>query len=460
MKRGDLSPTRTHKVPLTAVSSGARLADLFPLPLAIFIPMRVIRWLIRRWWITVSVAAYVYLGWQYTALTLLVLVAAVYGWLWMANRRHGPMAILRASKHLLRARLAWKTACENAELNLGPKRPKLGSLFNPPKIADKCGNSLTFIINLARVHLTVKDLEDVRDYVAASLNARRTRVIRLTPGVASLTLEWEKNVHKSVVANPTNQINATQLPRVELDQDVLLELDTSLLVVGESGSGKSNLTWFILNSLNLNSVPHRDYVLDPKKVELADLVHGRYTRAYADTPTECEAVIEKFHADMMTVFTRMKADGIRRIEISDKNPLHILIADELLLLRIAQAGVDSPLGEILSAGRAAGFIVLANSQLGQVDAISRLRDLFPQRVCMATKSSDLTNAVLGPRAEERGARCTEITEKGVGYIFTDHHGSFQRFKPPFIDDAGIRKVAEGIIWKAKKATGSKIQFRK
>jgi S-DNA-T family DNA segregation ATPase FtsK/SpoIIIE len=270
--------------------------------------------------------------------------------------------------------------------------------------------------------------------------------MRLTPGIANFTLEWERDLQRSVVANPKNQITSTQLPRVELDQDVLLELDTSVLVVGESGSGKSNLTWYLLNALNINGVAHRDYICDPKKVELAELMAGRYTKAYADSAEDSDKVIEKFHKDMLATFERMKSSGVRRITISDENPLHLLIIDELLLLRIARQGVDGPMGEILSAGRAAGYIVVANSQLGQVDAISRLRDLFPQRVCMATKSSDLTNAVLGPKAEERGARCTEITEKGVGYVYTDFSGAFQRFKPPFVDDEGIRAVAAGIPW--------------
>jgi S-DNA-T family DNA segregation ATPase FtsK/SpoIIIE len=257
------------------------------------------------------------------------------------------------------------------------------------------------------------------------------------------------------VANPTNAINTTQLPRAELDQDVLLELDTSILVVGESGTGKSNLTWDILNELNKNEISYRLFVIDPKKVELAELVDSPHTVAYSDTPSTIDAVIEKFYDAMMDTFERkMKPYGIRRVEISPDNPLGILLIDELLLCKQANKGIDTHLGEILSAGRAAGYIVIANSQLGQVDALSRLRDLFPQRVCMAVKSGDLTNAVLGPNAENRGARCTEITEKGVGYIFTDFTGGFQRFKLPFIAD--VRKVAMGGVYEEPKRQGPSI----
>lgn len=447
--RGDLSPTRTHKVPLTAPSSGAKLLDLIELPLPVFIGWRTLRFFIKRWWITLILAAFLYFPWWFAIVSIAIYPTMLFMFMWYHNTGHRVGAVYRATLHYARARIGWRTACESAEINLGHHRPHLGSLRYPPKIANKNGTALTFRINMKRVGLRVNDLEENRDYVAASLGARRTRVIRLTPGIATLTLEWEKNLEHSIVANPSNQINTTQLPRIELDQDVMVELDTSILVVGESGSGKSNLTWNILNALNENNVPHRDYVLDPKKVELAELMDGRYTVQYADNQDDFQRVIEQFHKDMLATFARMKRDGIRRIQLSDENPLNILIIDEMLLLRAAKDGIDGPLGEILSAGRAAGYIVIANSQLGQVDAISRLRDLFPQRVCMAVKSDDLVNAVLGPKAFEKGARCTEITEKGVGYIYTEFAGAFQRFKPPYVDDRGIKEIAMGQVWHPK-----------
>lgn len=418
--------------------------DLFPLPLWIFIPIRMVAWAARHWYISICVLALYFLDWEWFVPAVASLPVALFGYVWYHNRRHTSTAIARAALQLLRTRLAWGRACEAAELTDGPRRPRLTAPGRPVKIANAAGTALEFTINLARVGLTVKQLEDNRDFIAATLNARRTRVNRITPGIAKFTIEWEKKPLKSAIANPRDQINATQLPRVELDQDVLLELDTSLLVVGESGAGKSNITWTVLNELNKHGIPHRDYVIDPKKVELADLAEGPYTVRYSDSPSTADALIEVFYDDMMAAFERMKRDGVRKILIGADNPLRILIIDEMLLCKQAKQGIDSHLGEVLSAGRAAGFIVIGNSQLGQVDAISRLRDLFPQRICMAVKSADLTNAVLGPNAEQRGARCTEITEKGTGYIYTDHAGAFQRFRPDFIDN--VAQVARGDVW--------------
>lgn len=436
---------RMTNIPLTAVGSGARVMDLFPLPMWLFVVCRTIWWTTKHWWVVLCTVLLWFSPWQYFAIAFTALPLVIYTWVYWYNRKRHPLSVARAAAHLARTRLMWARACEAAELNNGPRRPRLTSLLRPPRIANERGSAIEFTLNLARVGLTVKDLEDNKDYIAAALDARRSRVHRLTPGIARLTLEWEKRLRRSAVANPLNQINTTQLPRVELDQDVQLELDTSLLVVGESGSGKSNLTWHMINELNKYAIPYRLYVIDPKKVELAELVDSPYTVSYSDTPSTIDGVIEKFYDAMMNTFEKkMKPYGIRRIEISRENPLNILIIDELLLCKAARQGVDGHLGEILSAGRAAGYICIADSQLGQVDALSRLRDLFPQRVCMAVKSGDLTNAVLGPNAEARGARCTEITERGVGYVYTDFTGSFQRFKPPFIED--VKPVAAGGVW--------------
>jgi hypothetical protein len=442
---------RTYSVPLTALGSGARVMDLFPIPIWLFVPFRITKWCFRHWWLFGTVIAYLFLDWRLALAILLSFPLWIFGYLYLHNRHHTPSAVARAAFRLARTRLAWARACEAAELNDGRRRPRLVGWKRHPRIANEHGSALEFTLNLARIGKTVKHLEDSKDYIAASLSARRSRVNRLTPGVGRLTIEWERKAHRSAVANPANQIVTSQLPKLELDQDVFIELDTSLLVVGESGAGKSNLTWYMLNELNKLGVPYRLYVIDPKKVELADLVDSPYTVAYADTSAGADQVIDKFNADMMRTFERMKALGIRYYTIGPEFPLNLLIIDELLLCKAARQGIDGPMGEVLSSGRAAGYICVANSQLGQVDAISRLRDLFPQRVCMANKSPDLTNATLGPHAEQRGARCSEITEKGVGYVHTDFTNNFQRFKPPYVDD--VRTVALGGVWEPTQFTG-------
>jgi len=436
-------PSRTVHVPRTAVTSSARVLDLFAMPPWLFILFRFVITCFKHWYIAAVIAAYFLLGPKTSIAILLLCPLLLTAYVWAFNRHHGPAAILRATWHLMRTRMRWKWACQKAGINDEGKVPRLFGLahHHPPKIMNDRGTALEFVLNLGRVGITVEHLEDAKDYIAAALSARRTRIIRLTPGVARLNIEWEKNIRRSPTGKAADDLI---LPRVELDQDVFLELETSVLVVGLSGTGKSNLTWFVLNKLNELRTPYRLYVIDPKKVELAELMDSPHIVAYADDITEIDGVIETFYDDMMRTFERMKPLHLRRAPLGPDWPLHLLIIDEILLCEQARKGVDTHLAKIMTAGRAAGFIVLADSQLGQVDALSRLRDLFPQRICMKVASKELTNAVLGPNCEERGARCTEISEIGVGYIWTDFSGSFMRFGLPYIE--GIETVAAGNVW--------------
>jgi predicted GIY-YIG superfamily endonuclease len=144
----------------------------------------------------------------------------------------------------------------------------------------------------------------------------------------------------------------------------------------------------------------------------------------------------------------MKKRGVRKHIPTAEEPLDILIIDELLLLQeLVKRGVDSPLATILSTGRKAGYVVWALSQVGQVDALGRVRDLFPQRICLATKSREMTEAALGPGAEQAGARCSQISEKtpGVGYMFYDGRRGFIKFRAVFIPDDYARLISQGVL---------------
>src|SRR4249919_3266502 len=452
-------PERTVHVRNTALTSSARVLDNFGLPLWLYIVWRWIRYGIRHWFITALIIAFLILGRWWALVVLLSVPFFLILYMRLANRTSSPMAILRATWLLLLIRHRWSKACEKAQIDDEGKPPRLLGLIHhhPPLIKNERGSTLEFRVNLQRVGLTTEHLDTNKDYLASSLGARRVRVIRVNPFSARTIIEFDKRLRGPRINSSAGQ--DLLLPRIELDTDVWLELETSLLVVGESNTGKSNLTWFILNELNRIQIPYRLFVLDPKKVELADLVDSPYIQAYADDISDIDGVIEKFYNSMMDTYARMKTfKGMRRAPLGYTWPLNILIIDELLLCDQSQKGVDTHLGKILIAGRAAGHIVIANSQLGQVDAISRIRDLFPdQRVCFHVTSPDLVNAVLGPRSEERGAKCVDIEEAGVGYIYTQFTGGFARFQLPFMID--VAAIAAGRYWQLVRTTKSKRRSR-
>jgi energy-coupling factor transporter ATP-binding protein EcfA2 len=407
-----------------------------------------IRSIIHHWifWSAVVIGILVGKWWSVAILITLPLTLILY--VKLNNVSQSWVSVLRATWRFWRIRHSWRWACEKAQLDDEGKPPRLLGISHhyPPHIANDKGTALQFMVSLQRVGLTVQHLEENKEYLASSLNARRIRVIKVNPALARVIFEFDKRLRGPKINAGADRAN--QLPRIQLDIDVWLELETSLLVVGESGTGKSNLTWYILNHLNGLHIPYRLFVLDPKKVELAETVDSPYIQAYADDIDDLDGVVEKFYLSMMDTYARMKKEKLRRVPIGHLFPLNILLIDELLLCDQAQQGTSSHLAKTLISGRAAGHIVIANSQLGQVDAISRIRDLFPdQRVCFHVTSPDLVNAVLGPRSEERGAKCVDIEEAGVGYIYTQFTGGFARFQLPFMVD--VEAIARGEFWQLK-----------
>jgi len=394
-----------------------------------------------------------------TSLAILILCPLLlYVYVYASNRHHDPMAILRATWRLIRVRRRWKFACKKAEINDAKKCPRMFGLWphRPPRITNERGTSMDFWIDVGRVGLIVEHLEENKDYLAAALGARRSRVIRLTPSLARVNFEWERTSRKPSIKSKT--ADDVLLPRVELDTDVMLELETSLLIVGMSGTGKSNAAWYILNQLNRIELPYRIYAVDPKKVELAELIDSPHIVAYADDMQDIDGVIDKFYSDMMATYERAKKLHLRRAPLGPDWPLNLLIIDELLMCEQGRKGIDTNLAKVLLAGRAMGYVVIAESQLSQVDAISRIRDLFPQRICMKVISQDMTDAVLGPSSYDKGARCTDITEVGVGYIYTDFAGAFMRFSLPEMKD--VATIAAGKYWQEVRAKTARLRKRR
>lgn len=439
--------SRVTSIPINSVNSGAKLLDFVKVPEGIFIAWLTLRGVLRHWFLTgISIIALTGRWWLVTVLVLLPFIVC-YSYVQLTNRAHAPLTVLKAMKRLSFTRKRWSNAViTSGGLNKGPYPPKMiGFLptkrgWRPPKIMDPQATSLAFHLDMSGTNATYHDLDNNRERVADDLRARRCRVKKTVPGYCELIIEWGS---VDLVKKLTNHA-------VELDENFYIELSTSLLVVGESNSGKSNLVWNVLNNLNKLDLPYNMHVLDPKRVELADLRNSPHLIRYTHEISKFEAVVKDFRAQMEKTFDEMESIGIRKVEISDEFPLNLLIIDEFLSLPKHMKTADSDLGIVLSQGRAAGFVVIGCSQLSQIDAVDRVRDLFPQRACLATKSSDITNAVLGPKAEERGARCSEITQPGVGFMYTDATGTFQKFRPPFIPDGphGIGQVASGAVWEA------------
>lgn len=201
-------------------------------------------------------------------------------------------------------------------------------------------------------------------------------------------------------------------------------LKRHVLIGGDSGTGKSNAVWEIIEALLKYRIPFRATILDPAGgVELADLQDAPFTSKYVDRPTDADGAIIDFRDRMNERLQKMKQHGLREFDPTHESMKgehwHYMLIDELLLCAAQiKQGVLSPLGEILAVGRKAGFLVIACTQLGQKTTLGDFRDLFPQRVCFGTKTSDMTDAVLGTGATLAGAKCHTIEKVGTGYLWT------------------------------------------
>jgi len=318
------------------------------------------------------------------------------------------------------------------------------------EISSPTGHEVTAMVDMSTTGKTSRDLQRNIETVTSVLGAYQTRVEKITPSHSKITVYFQRPTFSAKTSGNGSgggeSLDLEQFP-IHLDPTddaPTINLTTSILIGGASESGKSNLTWYILSKLNEYQIPYRLWVIDPAGgVELADLEHSALTQQYVDRIGDIPAIVDKFRQSMDKRLEAMKKRGERRHFPTRTEPLEILIIDELILCKSQLKGgdADSPLGEILASGRKGLHIVLGETQLGDKLVIGQIRDLFPQRICLRTRSSDNTDTVLGSGATVDGAMCHRITQKGEGYVFTDQSGVFERFHAPLVADT--KAVARG-----------------
>lgn len=236
----------------------------------------------------------------------------------------------------------------------------------------------------------------------------------------------------------------------------------SVLVAGMTGAGKSGLTWATLADLNRQGINVDLYASDPKGgIELGvlrGLVGDRTSNLtvvdYCDSADDTKRLIEKVEAAMKA---RQTGQSGRKWTVDDasEQPLIILVIDECIevLKRMKTAGPQSdkskPLTQlmtILSQGRASGVMVIASTQMAQKEVLGDVRDLFAQRLSLATKTAINTNMVLGDGAEEAGALCSKINDRpGLGYSYDEKSRGYHLFRAAWCDDDDIKRIAAGQV---------------
>jgi predicted GIY-YIG superfamily endonuclease len=442
-------PRAVRTVDPLSVGSGARVQELFKLPRWFAVTVILCRGVFRHYILTLSIIVGFYLWFQWAILFELgsleivwSLVLAIFSviFIWMATI--GTYWVILGGR--------WQTAWwywqlrrkwRHAVTNVGLKSRDGHSVPMFDRVRPVKGG-LKMRVNMAKAGRGVNDLRAEADDLAEVIGAQRNMVHALKPGKAVYVLLWTPEPTFAVSTLETMSDKAKE--EIEGDHtkivfgktavgDAVLSLLLSVFIGGLSNSGKSNIVRAIFHALIRQKIPHELYVADPAGgVELSELEHYPHTLAYVDMPNKVEDLIKKAHKDMFSRKAALNATpGVNKITVSYENPLRIILIDELLLLGEQIKKVpDSELSQIIAVGRKFGYVVIALSQLTQVDATGRIRDLFPQKICLATENADMTDACLGKGAEANGAKCSEISldQPGVGYYKNTVGKGFTRFR--------------------------------
>lgn len=414
--------------PLT-LGSGVKARELIPLPYWIVFPAMFVRGAFKHYIITTLFFVALYLRFNYTD-NIFLAVGVVAGiwlfgvfifWLFLGGDFKTPWRYF-----MLKTKWSHAATSVNLKAREGKTVPLLRRI-RPVK-----GSGIQCDVLLAYAGKGMVDLHAEADDIAEIIGAYRATVSMVRPGRGRLTLYWTKEESFGTERLETTESQTEVIFGQATDGPAKLSLVTSLLIVGLSNSGKSNILRTVIHGIRRQGIVHRLHVIDPAGgVELSELENYKHTARYTDRAKDAEKLIQEAHKEMDSKLAEMRRMGIRKASQSDKFALDVIIIDELLLLSfMLKQGAESPLGEILTVGRKAKFVVLGLSQLAQVDTLGRIRDLFPQRVCLATNSSSMTDAALGDGAEKEGAHCSQIGSNtpGIGYYHLDSMAGYARFR--------------------------------
>lgn len=243
-------------------------------------------------------------------------------------------------------------------------------------------------------------------------------------------------------------LDSVPMGRCEDGSPWRLPVGPHTLVAGMSGAGKGSLFWSFAFGLApcVRAGTAQLHGVDLKGgMEVlmgADLFTSRATNA-----AEAVGLLERL-IEVMRVRTRAYAGRVRSHSPTVKEPLHVVMVDELAALtaycpeRDLQRRAEMAISLLCSQGRAPGFVVFACLQDPRKEVIPT-RGLFTQMVGLRLKDATETSMVLGDAAVSAGALCHRISRAtpGMGYVLPEDGGYPLRVRAGQVPDALLRSVA-------------------
>jgi hypothetical protein len=325
-----------------------------------------------------------------------------------------------------------------------------------PKIVKTASHPLgQRYLALLPVGLHVAALEDRSLELAATLHAREVRFLPIaqSAGYAQIVVirkeAFEGGPSRSPLVNGMTFSFWEPIP-LGMDQnghEMLMQFaEHNLLIGGEPGSGKSVVLSSVVAAAALDPTTTLT-LFDGKQVELSmwkdiadDFVGPDMEHALV--------VMEQLQQIMDFRYQVLLSLGRRKFEPHDLEGLHVVVIDELAFYlrggkKETRDRFSEALRDLVSRGRAAGFIVVAATQKPSHDIVPTwIRDLFSYRIAMRCTSSDASDTILGQGWASRGYSAASIDSglRGVGYVLAEG-GVPHMFKAHYLSDVDIRSLA-------------------
>jgi DNA segregation ATPase FtsK/SpoIIIE, S-DNA-T family len=299
-----------------------------------------------------------------------------------------------------------------------------------------------------------EDVERVAPELAHSFGAEVCRVREHRPGRLWLDFRTRDPLTEPIPALPVPETVDLRAVQVGLQEDgepwCLRVLGTHLLLAGVTESGKSSVLWSLLRGLApaIYEGTVVVWALDPKGgMELGpgEALFARFCaedfEAMADMLDEAVAVMQKRTR-------RCRAEGVRLHTPTVKEPLILVVIDEIATLTAYQADrklrarFDRSIGLLLSQGRGPGVSVLGALQDPRMEVLG-FRGLFPTRVALQLDEPGQVDMVLGPGARDQGALCDKIPDslRGVAYVRVEGVREPTRVRAAYVTDDDITAMA-------------------
>lgn len=263
----------------------------------------------------------------------------------------------------------------------------------------------------------IAQFEENCDLIAKEMNVAACSIVLEDDIRPIFQSHYKKPKPKEAAPDPTDiseQLTFVDIGVEKENEDKHYEaplFGTHTLIAGKSGSGKGSYIWSFI--LGVHKFIRAGYVelwgVDPKRLELG-LGEALFKR-YEFTDIGIVTLLEEFAEEMQERGNELRGKT-RKVKVSKKYPLKVMIIDELMYIAKLlpdtklRARANTAIMTILVMGRAVGYICIAAVQDPRKDIID-FRDLFQSKIALWL-DKDMTDLVLGPGMWLKGAHCDEI----------------------------------------------------